>query len=120
MFKNIVKFKIYKLSDFKLIKTNYYLNFTRKAKKDVTIADGLEIINKKIEKLDGVNYCNCDGSKFCANCQYYLINDFVQKPCCVPVLPNEYNHVFIPESFIKNMNYIEEYYEHKNYHKISC
>ena len=52
MFKNIVKFKIYKLSDFKLIKINYYLNFTRKAKKDVTIADGLEIINKKIEKLE--------------------------------------------------------------------
>lgn len=53
MFKNIIKFKIYKLYDFKLIKTNYYLNFTRKAKKDITIADGLEIIKKKIEKLDG-------------------------------------------------------------------
>ena len=75
------KFKIHHIFNNKVIKSNYYINFKNNSK-NVTISDGLNIINYRIEKISNINFNKCKCNLNCCNCNSILINGILSKPCC--------------------------------------
>lgn len=96
------RFNIHRIFNNKVIKSNYYINF-KKNNKNVSIADGLDIINTRIERVSNTNFRKCKCNQNCCNCNLILINGSLSKPCCT-IAKNE-NFIFLepePEPIITN------------------
>jgi len=116
------RFNIHRIvNNNKVIKSNYYINFKNNSK-NVSIADGLEIINTRIERVSNTNFRKCKCNQNCCNCLVILINGSLSKPCCTIAKNN--NFIFLepepePEPIITNQlsinlheNEFIHYYNH--------